>query len=63
MTTALADPPCRKPPEGLAAWAWVAPLALALAFVIFAHGCHGGDHDNELSAVRTEAPRPSEGSP
>ena len=28
-------------------WAW---LVLILVWPVFAHGCHGGDHDDELAA-------------
>src|SRR5215203_4213515 len=49
---AVASPPRRTP--AFWRWAWV---VVVLAWPIFAHGCHGGDHDTEL-AVPPE-PRPA----
>jgi hypothetical protein len=34
-------------------WAW---LVVALVWPAFAHGCHAGDHDDELAVV-PEPPR------
>ena len=32
-------------------WMLVPPLVLLFVFLVFAHGCHAGGHDDELSAV------------
>jgi hypothetical protein len=34
-------------------WAWLAVLAV---WLIFAHGCHPGDHDDELAIVPVSSP-------
>ncbi len=64
MTATLAEPPpARTPPQGPPGWLLLPPLLLVAVYVIFAHGCHAGDHDDELSAVRAEAPPPSAARP
>jgi hypothetical protein len=64
MTATLADHPptgARKQ-ESPPGWLLLPALLIAVALAVFAHGCHTGDHDDELS-VRTEAPRTSQERP
>jgi hypothetical protein len=41
-------------------WAW---LVVALVWPAFAHGCHAGDHDDELSVASPASQRPETTSP
>lgn len=39
---------------GQTSWYWV-PLMLLAGLLIVSHGCHAGDHDDELSVAPPQA--------
>jgi hypothetical protein len=53
--TSDAERRCGNAPRSgwLARWAW---LVLLAGWVILAHGCHAGDHDDELAVVPIKSP-------
>jgi len=43
-------PSGRPRPSSARRWQWLAALALLAGLLVFNHGCHGADVDDELSS-------------